>query len=484
MLSRILAVLFFSFALVSASFSQPCLIKGSTCSKGYTFTIEYNKSWLGLEKQLLKGNWQENNFSVAFDAGTSAWVILRYDSLELAMPLQNGTWEFNMDCRDRSRRFLAVNDSSQWRADFAFFHRYFYSDSFNDSSVYASIGEYGIDAWEDRIFKARKKQNEYMTALRKSVPENDPGLIWMKALSKYNYFSQLFGFPVEQASRSIIPGIKSLPALMLDGISIPSPEDDKWLILPAYRKFLVNYVWYQTASEGLFKLSGPPQVWLPMVPSVIQRTGGAAAREFLLCYFLEKHGKVMDPITLRKFWDLLAKQNNGAAYRKSLEPLLKEALSKKPETVPKERSSARTEDSEAMMFDMNGDPVRLEDFRGKVVYVDFWASWCGPCKQQFPFSKELHNKFSTKQLKNMVFLYISIDSKEDLWKAAIQQFGLEGKHAISKGGWSAPITRKYGITSIPRYMIIGKDGRIIDNDAKRPSDPAVFDDLTRMLEMP
>jgi hypothetical protein len=84
----------------------------------------------------------------------------------------------------------------------------------------------------------------------------------------------------------------------------------------------------------------------------------------------------------------------------------------------------------------------------------------------------------------MVFLYISIDSKEDLWKAAIQQFGLEGKHAISKGGWSAPITRKYGITSIPRYMIIGKDGRIIDNDAKRPSDPAVFDDLTKMLEMP
>jgi hypothetical protein len=96
----------------------------------------------------------------------------------------------------------------------------------------------------------------------------------------------------------------------------------------------------------------------------------------------------------------------------------------------------------------------------------------------------LHDKFSPKQLKNIVFLYISIDDQEDKWKAAIQQFGLEGKHAISKGGWNSPITAKYGIRSIPRYMIIGKDGRIIDEDAKRPSDPAIFDDLIKVLETP
>jgi hypothetical protein len=96
----------------------------------------------------------------------------------------------------------------------------------------------------------------------------------------------------------------------------------------------------------------------------------------------------------------------------------------------------------------------------------------------------LHDKFNSKQLKNMVFLYISIDDQEDRWKAAIQQFGLEGKHAISKGGWGAPVTRKYGISSIPRYMIIGKDGRIIDDNAKRPSDAAAFDDLIKVLETP
>ncbi|MEY4111095.1 MAG: hypothetical protein RLZZ46_1450 [Bacteroidota bacterium] len=474
---------FFLLLQVLSSSAQTCMIKGKSCIKGHSFTLEHNNSWLSSQKNLVKGLWENESFSASFELSSPTWLIMRFDSVEWAMPISSGSWEFNNECRDRSNRLIAIHDSAQWRADFAFFYRYFFSGSFNDESVYASINEYGVDAWEDRIFKARQKQGEYLSALRKGKPENDEGIVWMKALIKYNYYSQLFGFSVEQAQRSLSPGMRALPAVMLDGFLPPSQEEDKWLLLPTFKKFLVNYVLYQTASEGLFKLNGQPSVWLPLIPAVIQRTGGPMAREFLYCYFLEKYGNTMDPATVKKFWDLLGKQSNGATYRKALEPSLKEALTKKTENIKKERPILKTGD-QVLMTDLNGDPVKFEDFLGKVVYVDFWASWCGPCKQQFPFSRQLHDKFNSKQLKNMVFLYISIDDQEDRWKAAIQQFGLEGKHAISKGGWGAPVTRKYGISSIPRYMIIGKDGRIIDDNAKRPSDAAAFDDLIKVLETP
>jgi thiol-disulfide isomerase/thioredoxin len=465
-------------------FSQSLKVQGNTCDDGPSFTMEYQTGWLASDLQVAKGEWLLRKYSVSADVNKPSWVTLRFDSLEWSLPLGPGSWQFNLDCRDRTMRWQAADDSAQWRADVAFFYRYFYSSSFAYDAVFSSLSEYGIDAWEDRLFKARKKQLEYMQALRPGKDDADQGLRFMKAISKFTYLSQLYGFPIEQAQRAMVPAVKALPAVMTDGLKGPLPEDDQWISIPAYRKFLVNYVWYQTASEGLFKLSGAPEVWLPFVFPVIQRTGGPQAQSFLTCFFLERYGKVMDPLTLNKFWDALSKQSDGARYRRALEPVLSESLKKKPEPAGKVKPQPKSKDEKAIMVDLNGESVSFDDFKGKVVYVDFWASWCGPCKQQFPFSKSLHDKFSPKQLKNIVFLYISIDDQEDKWKAAIQQFGLEGKHAISKGGWNSPITAKYGIRSIPRYMIIGKDGRIIDEDAKRPSDPAIFDDLIKVLETP
>ena len=68
---------------------------------------------------------------------------------------------------------------------------------------------------------------------------------------------------------------------------------------------------------------------------------------------------------------------------------------------------------EFYMEDMNGQQIFLSDFEGKVLYIDIWASWCGPCRKQFPYSKELKNKFSKKQLKKIKFIYISIDNDYD-----------------------------------------------------------------------
>lgn len=104
--------------------------------------------------------------------------------------------------------------------------------------------------------------------------------------------------------------------------------------------------------------------------------------------------------------------------------------------------------------DKNGKNVSLSNYKGKVVYISFWASWCKPCIQGFKKSKEIRT-----QLDNMgvVLLNISLDKKESNWRNAMQQYAVLGENTIATD--LDGIKRLYDISSIPAYHIVGKDGR-------------------------
>ena len=131
--------------------------------------------------------------------------------------------------------------------------------------------------------------------------------------------------------------------------------------------------------------------------------------------------------------------------------------------------------------DINANEKSLNNYLGKVIYVDIWASWCGPCRKLFPYSKKLKEKFNRKQLKNIAFVYISIDNDIDKWKKSLKQLNIEGDNFISPSKNNNSISDFFQVSSIPRYIIIDKLGNIVDNNAKRPNDLSLYDDLIDLM---
>ena len=132
--------------------------------------------------------------------------------------------------------------------------------------------------------------------------------------------------------------------------------------------------------------------------------------------------------------------------------------------------------------DLTGESSSLNDLLGNFLYIDIWASWCGPCKKQFSYSKDLKKKLKKKYLKKIKFVYISIDKDYDAWKNAIQKFDLDGEHFISPPDKLNNAGTYFNVKGIPRYIIIDPYGKILDDNAKRPSDEGIVNYLIDLIK--
>ena len=129
-----------------------------------------------------------------------------------------------------------------------------------------------------------------------------------------------------------------------------------------------------------------------------------------------------------------------------------------------------------------GGTTSLSDFKGKFVYVDVWATWCGPCKREIPSLKKVEAQYHGK---NIAFVSISVDAPKrhngsadkahEAWKKMVTDKELGGVQLIADKDYESDFMKGYKVRGIPRFILIDPDGKIVNPDPPRPSNPKLIE---------
>lgn len=226
--------------------------------------------------------------------------------------------------------------------------------------------------------------------------------------------------------------------------------------------------------------SGKPEIYEFLKRNIMENPKMATFPDFFLAFCLAS-GYVADNIA----YDELENANRSfkADYPNSpflgdLDKVLAEYTTLKPGAPARDFAMASPE----------GDTLKLSDFKGKLVYIDLWATWCGPCKAEFKYSKKLSTRYADR--KDLIFMYVSMDSDAGAWRRFLSKNpGLKGIHGIQQPSKEfdpeaekQTVYQLYKANGIPHYILIDKNGNIIEYKAPRPSELVRSDYLEKLLQ--
>lgn len=350
-----------------------------------------------------------------------------------------------------------------------------FSDDFDIEKQYEAIKTTNVDDWEMELFSERNKQMKFLNS---QSGISDDLKSFLATEIKYNYWHLLLAYSINRSNKSTdIKTVTSLPRVMTSPLKEDELNDDRLLMSKSFRAFLPYYaIYFNSQEKGFIKYSNGSKSLADKGNFAMEKLRGNVLDYTLFELIALGHSTLSTDSfrywTSQIFSENLQKYLVDNYYASILEN--EEKLAKEEATKSKKAKSSDLPN----IMDLKDEAFTFDKYAGKVIYVDFWASWCGPCRKEFPYSKKMHESLSKKEQKEIVFLYISTDQDIEAWKSAVEKLGLE---EFGENGHSFEVGSKYKISSIPRYMIINKKGEIVNPNAPRPSNPETLEQLLKLL---
>ncbi|MFN3529039.1 MAG: TlpA family protein disulfide reductase [Bacteroidia bacterium] len=277
------------------------------------------------------------------------------------------------------------------------------------------------------------------------------GLQYTVANQKYMY-PGLRGFFAQQLPDLTVPEI---PAGFYDFYQKLKWNQD-WLIgKHEYENSASSYAYQVLKQQKLLEGKMTPALVLAQT-KVIDSISSGASSGYLMAGLLESYYKRNDGERTALAYDYFMASDASAELKKHINDLKAHADLLKPGVAAPAFS----------LQNLEGKQVQLSDFKGKVVFIDFWASWCVPCIAEFKHVPQLKAALNSKEI---VFLYVSLDEQIDMWQKSATKHLPEEQHLWAPGAFTGELGLRYQITGVPRYVVVDRAGLIHDLNPPRPS---------------
>lgn len=268
---------------------------------------------------------------------------------------------------------------------------------------------------------------------------------------RYSYAAPLIMYPM--AHRIMTGNMEYQPGEdYYDVIESYVVEDERLACLDEYRAFVAEAM-HVLDPEGRGTTSVYPKT-VAQMKYAADRLSDPVVREIILHHIAAAY---VDNFGVK---DISEMENIYHTYVR--DTVLTSSFARKYERWDLSRPGKRSPGFRAP--DVDGKEYTLADFRGKYVYIDMWATWCGPCKREMPYLKALEEEFKDAEI---VFVGLSVDKDKAAWENMVRQGELTGVQLYL--GTGSRFQEGYRVEAIPRFILLDKEGVIISNDMSRPS---------------
>lgn len=327
-----------------------------------------------------------------------------------------------------------------------------------DYQYYGKLAEDKYLALSDSVFNIK------INLFKKYANDFDSSFVFLeKNTLKYQ---KLYSQALYETSRQIVIGDKNFkvsPEYYPNLFKEIDLSGDKLTNILDYVYFIDGYIWQLTKRQ--LENNDTTDFYLTYLTNVEQTIKDKKLKQELA--FLIGNVKLERTSELDKTYEKIKKLLSDSNYLKTVEPKYQRL----------KKITKGTISPSFKLNDINGKIVALEDLRGQVVYIDIWSTGCSPCMDEIPYLNALEVNYQNKDIK---FVSINIIDSEERWKNIIKEKGLKGIQLYAGDG-KIPFLKDYLVRGIPRYILIDKDGRIIDSSAKRPSDPKLKGQIDKLI---